>query len=203
MTTSIPYSLEQLFVDQDHDWVIDTIAPLLAWVPGTSPKRSNPPFRFAVTRSPGTPAADTIDLSWDLRALAVHKPDVGAHTKRLRSGSTVQREHVTELAAYGLTLVAISVLMPGRRVKAMRRGSAPDFLFDLTPGALTGVESAGRATGGQAALRVVRDGKPAQRKAPATVGKHAQLLARTDIAEVHLSLWCASPRTSIMEQVKP
>jgi len=36
----ISYALEQLFVDQDRDWVIDTIAPVIAWVPGVSGKRS-------------------------------------------------------------------------------------------------------------------------------------------------------------------
>jgi hypothetical protein len=50
---------------------------------------------------------------------------------------------VTELAAYGLTLVAICTLMPGRRVKAMNQGSAPDLLFDVTPGVFA--ESSPRA----------------------------------------------------------
>jgi hypothetical protein len=33
MTTVMTYALEQLFKDQDRDWVTDTIAPVLAWVP--------------------------------------------------------------------------------------------------------------------------------------------------------------------------
>ncbi|WP_437290223.1 hypothetical protein [Sorangium sp. So ce406] len=110
---------------------------------------------------------------------------------------------MTELAAYGLTFVAISTLMPGRRVKTMRKGSAPDILFDVTPGALRGIEAAGRATGGRSALLMVRDGMASGSKARTRSGKASELRARRDIAEVHLSLWCASPRVSMMEQVKP
>jgi hypothetical protein len=109
---------------------------------------------------------------------------------------------VTQLAAYGLAFVAISVLMPGRRVLLMQRGVAPDLLFDTTPGALRGVEVAGRATGGRAALATVRNGTPSKRGTPDDHAKAPQLQARIDLAEVHLSLWCGSPRVSIMEQLK-
>jgi hypothetical protein len=44
----LPYALEHLFQDQDPDWVTDTIAPVLAWVPGKSAKRRTQPFRFEV-----------------------------------------------------------------------------------------------------------------------------------------------------------
>ncbi len=81
----------------------------------------------------------------------------------------------------------------------MQMGMAPDILFDLTPGALRGVETAGRTSGGRAALATIRNGTGA----PARGGKRAQLLARVDLAEVHLSLWCAAPRVSIMERLKP
>ena len=100
-------------------------------------------------------------------------------------------------------MVAMAVLMPGVRVKAMNRGSAPDFLFDVTPGAVRGVETCGRSMGGRSSLLQVRNGAPATASRAATVGKATQLLARSDIAEAHLSLWCAAPRIAIMEQVKP
>jgi hypothetical protein len=61
--------------------------------------------------------------------------------RRLRAKRSAQREHVTELAAYGLTFVAISLLVPGRRVVHMNMGVAPDLLFDVTPAALRGVET--------------------------------------------------------------
>jgi hypothetical protein len=203
-STSTSYALERLFVDQDHDWVMETIAPVLAWVPGRSRSRSKPPFRFVVECAKAGVTRDvSIDLTWDLSALEAHLPGLSDHARRLREGRTAQREHVTELAAYGLTFVAISALMPGRRVKTMRKGCAPDILFDITPGALRGVETAGRTVGGRAALLTVRDGVPARGKKPGAPGKAAQLRARSDIAEVHLSLWCASPRISILEQVKP
>lgn len=85
----------------------------------------------------------------------------------------------------------------------MQMGVAPDILFDVTPAALRGVETAGRSTGGQSALKVVRNGSPATKTKPATPGKASKLAARPDLVEVHLSLWCASPRISIMEQLKP
>jgi len=201
----IPYALEMLFADQERDWVIDSIAAVLAWVPGKSKATAAPPFAFPVEhRVGGVTTTPTIELTWDIAKLEAIVPGLVAHVGRLQTGKTVQREHMTELAAYGLTFVAISVLMPGQKVKTMRKGSAPDILFDVTPGALRGVETAGRATGGRAALRIVRDGTPPIKGNPAgTAGKAADLRARTDIAEVHLSLWCASPCVGMMEQIKP
>ncbi|WP_437299404.1 hypothetical protein [Sorangium sp. So ce426] len=200
----VRYALEHLFSDQEHDWVSDTIAPVLAWVPGRSRSKRSQPFRFVVDHVvPGRSRTVHVDLTWDLPLLERLVPGVEAHARRLRDGRTAQREHVTELAAYGLTFVAISTLMPGRRVKTMRKGSAPDILFDVTPGSLRGVEAAGRATGGRSALLAVRGGAASRREARAKDGKASELRARRDIAEVHLSLWCASPRVSMMEQVKP
>ena len=196
----IPYALEQLFVDQSSDWVIDSIAPVLAWVPVGSPGKRQQPFRFEVEHVEDPVEEKVrIDLRWNEAALERAIPGVVDHARRLREGRSVQREHLAELAAYGLTFVAISTLMPGRRVVHMQMGMAPDILFDLTPGALRGVETAGRTSGGRAALAAVRNGTGA----PAKVGKRAQLLARADLAEVHLSLWCAAPRVSIMERLKP
>jgi hypothetical protein len=200
----IPYALEQLFVDQERDWVVDTIPAVLAWVPGRSKKKIQQPFRFDVehTRSENVSMAH-IDLRWDRAELERLVPGLREHARRLQEGRSVQREHVTELAAYGLTFVAISTLMPGRRVKTMRMGFAPDIILDESPGAVRGVETAGRKAGGRKALLVVRDGVPARDGKVGATGKAAQLLARTDLAEVHLSLWCASPRIGIMEQLKP
>jgi hypothetical protein len=202
--TVISYALQQLFVDQERDWVIDTIAPVLAWVPGTSKKKQQQPFRFRIqdTRG-GTASSVVLDLGWDASQLEQLVPGVVAHAARLRAKRSAQREHVTELAGYGLAFVAISVLMPGRRVVHVIAGSAPDLLFDVTPAALRGVEVSGRKSGGAAALAVVRDGTAATGGRPAKTGKASQLSARNDIAEVYLSLWCASPRISIMEQLVP
>lgn len=203
--TVFPYSLERLFVDQDRDLVIDSIAAVLAWVPGTIRRKVTKPFVFPLDHAQaGVTAAHSLDLTWDDNALEALDPGVTARADRLRGGRTVQREHVTELAAYGLAFVAVSALMPGRRVTAMMMGAAPDFLFDVTPGALRGVEVAGRESGGRRALLAVRDGtKPTVRNPSGTQGKAQQLLARIDVAEVHLSLWCASARLGIMEQLRP
>lgn len=201
---TVTYALEKLFQDQDPDWVTDTVAPVLAWVPGKSKKKRTQPFRFSVNYSWTKGSTNVlIDLTWDTSKLEQLVPGVKGHARRLRTGRSAQREHVTELAAYGLTFVAISTLMPGRRVVHMQMGVAPDMLFDLTPAALRGVETAGRSKGGVSALRVVRDGTPAKTGNPGKPGKAATLLARTDLAEIHLSLWCAAPRVSMMEQLKP
>lgn len=202
VSRAFTYDLERLFVDQDRDWVIETIAPVLAWVPGETRPMKPPPFRFEVDHT--TSAATTkitIDLGWDEATLERLVPGVTDHARRLRAGRSAQREHVTELAAYGLTFVAISTLMPGRRVVAMQQGAAPDILFDATPGALRGVEAAGRTTGGRTALAVIRNGQ-ASRRASGALGKAQQLLARTDLAEVHLSLWCGAPRVATLEQLR-
>lgn len=164
------------------------------------------PFRFEIGHTQKKVSTrGAIDLRWDEAKLAALVPGLRDDVRRLRTGRTARREHVTELAAYGLTLVAISLLMPGRRVVHMQMGVAPDMLFDTTPAALRGVETAGRKTGGMSALKTVRNGTPPKAGKPGSgkAGKAATLSARSDIAEVHLSLWSAAPRVSIMEQVKP
>jgi hypothetical protein len=88
--------------------------------------------------------------------------------------------------------------MPGRRAITFREGLPPDILLDDTDGALRGVEVAGRSSGGFGALRVVLEGT---RDKPE--GKRAQLVQRPDVAEAHVSLWCAEPRVSLLLQVKP
>jgi len=200
----IAYALEQVFIDQERDLVHDTIAPVLAWVPGKGAAKKTQPFCFEVEQvQRGQRSLLTIELGWSVPALELLIPGLRDHVRRLQTSRSAQREHITELAAYGLTFVAISVLMPGRRAKAFRKGSPPDILLDLTPNALRGVETAGRSTGGRSALLAIRNGTPATTIKPKTAGKASALVARPDIVEVHLSLWSASPRISIMEQVKP
>lgn len=159
-----PYALENLYRDQDRDWVVDVIPAVLAWVP----RRSQPaPFRFFVDQTVRGAASlrQAIDLSWDLVSLEREDGEVLVRSARLASGRTPQVAHLTEYAAYGLAL-------------------------------------AGRATGGLRILREIRDGRPGRQKQPATLGKKAQLIARMDIAECHLSLWCASPAVALQEQVR-
>lgn len=188
------YDLERLFTDQEPELVCDSIAHLLAWVPGTSKASVD----FAIERRVG--AVDdlvALRVAWSLPVLTRLIPGLSAHARRLRSGRTGEREHVPEMAAYALAFVAISALTPGRRVVAFRKGSAPDLLFDLTAGAERGVEVAGRSTGGYGALRTARDGSEGK------VGKAAQLHALPYVAEAHLSLWCAEPSVGLWERVKP
>lgn len=208
----IQYSLESLYVDQQYDLVVDAIPAVLAWLPDVSP-----PFAFVLANDSADAGGGDVrlELGWDLNALRSYSPEVEARALRMRHGTSAQREHVTELAAYGLALAAATALLPGRRFVAWNKGIAPDILYDATPGALRGVEVAGRSRGGWGALRLVREGKPAvrgrkarghkrgRRGRPAIPGKRQELVERDDIVEVHLSLWSARPQVSEFFQVKP
>ena len=200
MAAALDYALETLYDDQDHDWVVDTIPAVLAWILGDTRRTRRPPFEFHVAYAPAAKKAAreaVLALRWDTAKLAARDPQLHAKVERYRTGRTVHREHLAETAAYGLAFVAISVFMPGRRVVWMARNTPPDILLDATPGALRGVEVAGRSTGRLAALRAAREGT---KTAP---GKAAQLRGMTDVAEAHLSLWCRAPRVAEMYKVKP
>ncbi|MCP3103747.1 hypothetical protein LZ198_33175 [Myxococcus sp. K15C18031901] len=198
----VDHPLERLYADQDFDWVVDTVPAVLAWVPAGARKRRRRPLRFTLHHQPASaPVSERLllRLDWDLAQLEARDRALTERTARMRAGRTAQREHVTELAAYGLALVGISLLLPGRRVVSMRKGLPPDLLFDVTPGALRGVEVAGRSRGGLAALNALRLGSAAADD----LGKQGVLRERRDIVEAHLSLWCASPRVFVIAKVKP
>jgi hypothetical protein len=195
--TTYRYALEQLYADQPAELVRDTIPAVLAWVPNSASAASGPPFTFDLEIAMKRRSSATLALGWSLDALVARDPGVAECARRYRDGHSAHREHVPEVAAYGLALVAISVLLPGRRMIAWNRWCAPDILFDETPGALRGVEVAGRSQGGLRALRVVCDGTKT------VPGKRANLRHSPDIVEAYLSLWCSQPRVSMMVQVKP
>jgi hypothetical protein len=193
------YALERLYEDQEPDLVADTIPATLAWFAGP---REDDSLSHAIDVRRGmgrTPVHnETLVLSWDEQALERRGAGTLERARRMRSKRTADREHVTQLAAYGLALVGLSVWMPGRRAITFREGLPPDILFDVTDGAVRGVEVAGRETGGFGALRIVLEGSKAQ-----PGGKRAQLIARSDVAEAHVSLWCVTPRVSMQIKVKP
>jgi hypothetical protein len=186
------YALEQLYQDQDRDWVIGTIPAVLAWVPGGGRRRQ--PYAFEIehiSASNGRPRKLSLAVGWSVEALERHDPRLRDDLRRMRAGRTVQREHIVELAGYGLALCAISVLLPGERVVDMERGRSPDFLFEASPASRRGVEVGCRTQGGWPTLRSVR-------KEKTTV-----LMRNRTLAEVHLSLWCGSPRVAEFHKVKP
>jgi hypothetical protein len=192
------YALEKLYDDQSPDLVVDTIPALLAWLP--RPASKAPPsaaYRMRLGRRSGRAVEEMLELSWDDARLAARDPSVLPRAKRMREGTSAQREHVPELAAYALALVGISVWMPGRRAVGWSKRTRPDILLDATSGALRGVEVAGRTSGGFAALRMVLEGSKKDR------GKRAELVDLEDVVEAHVSLWCARPAVSVIEQVKP
>jgi hypothetical protein len=196
----LSYALEMLYHDQPLPWVVDAVPAVLAWISGKGPVAAPGPHVFQVAHMPvvGGPTQEAeIALTWDVQELEKRDPHVLNRAVRYHAGETVHREHLAEVAAYGLAFVAMSLFLPGARVVTMRRGSAPDILYDDTPGALRGVEVAGRHSGGRGALRAVRIGSGK------STGKSQTLLAMSDVLEVHLSLWCRSPAVAEMIKVKP
>lgn len=195
------YALEDLYNDHAPDVVEDLVAPVLAWISSTNTLVT--PVRFDVQWSQttgGSAQSDTLDIEWDLAALEARDPQVGARADRLRNrrtvgpgqkvGATYHAERLTEDAACGLALVATAIFLQ-ERIVACRMGLSPDLLFDDTPGYFRGVEVEGRAMGGLAILTSRQAAK-----APNVTG-------RSEVAEAHLSLWCASPEVTILCRVKP
>jgi hypothetical protein len=195
---AVQYALERLFTDQDPDLVIDTISAVLAWLSRHS-QTSTQPYLFRVQHEPAptlTSASIDLEITWDLATLEKKNPGVTAQADRMRRKKTAHHEDVAKLAAYGLSFAAISAIYPGLRIITMNHYAAPDLVYDDTPSAIKGFEVAGRTTGGHYVLTRVRQGN---KKA---IGKQQQLLARSDIAEAHLALWCASPRVALMAKIK-
>ena len=194
------YALERLYEDQEPDLVADTIPAVLAWL-GPISDGAEPSSSFKVRLGkPGAKATEDVALmlGWNAQALDRRCAGTLARARRMRSRKTADREHLAELAAYGLALVGISIWMPGRRAITFRVGLPPDILLDDTDGAIRGVEAAGRSSGGFSALRIVLEGS---KETPG--GKRTQLAERSDVAEAHVSLWCIAPPVSLLLQVKP
>ena len=200
-TVPIAYHLQQLYVDQDRDWVVDTVPSLIAWLTRHAGRQ---PVQLAVRLGGARNAPSTaLLLQWDLSQLEVFDPDLRGRVARTMSGRTALREQVTELAGYGLALVAMSVLLPGSRVVDMRKGLPPDLLYDATPGALRGVEVAARTYGSWSVLRSIREDTVNRKTRKRAFGKASDLQRRQDIAEAYVSLWCGRGKVSEFVKVKP
>lgn len=196
---ALKYALERLYTDQDPELVSETIAPVLAWIPGRTKKRWDQPYTFRIQHEStpsSTPTLVELELTWDVSKLESQISGVNDLAQRLRRGRSALHEDVAKLAAYGLSFVAVSAIYPKLRILAFNFYAAPDLIYDLSPTALKGIEVAGRSTGGESVLSRVRHGSGAE------PGKQHQLLVRADIAEAHLALWCSSPRVALMARVK-
>jgi hypothetical protein len=193
------YALQDLYEDQEPDLVADTIPAVLAWLGPSSDAAEPSSFKVRLGEPRAKAAEDVaLTLGWNAQALERHCAGTLARARRMHSRKTADREHLAELAAYGLALVGISIWMPGRRAITFRVGLPPDILFDDTDGTVRGVEASGRTSGGFGAFRIVLEGT---KEAPG--GKRAQLADRSDVAEAHVSLWCIAPPVSLLLQVKP
>lgn len=196
--TTHAYRIERLYEDQHPDFVLDAVPALLAWLADVQGEKREYAFSVEVKRrAEETLSEEGLRLTWDLQQLVKRDRTLRQRVRRIRSGRTPHREHVTEVAAYGLALAAISVFLPGQRVVSWARYVAPDLLLDATPGARRGVEVAGRARGGRGALRFISEGSESE------PGKASALREDPEIAEAWLSLWCGSPAVAAMVHVKP
>lgn len=188
------YKLEQLYEDQEPEYVLDTIPHLICWLDSKS-KQSD--HRFEVReQSNGKSITHELTITWDVGTLAKRDPRLEADILRFHEGKTLTCEDRPKYAAYGLALIAVSCLLR-RRIVDVSFYRAPDFLLDATTGALRGVEVAGRTSKGYAALAQTLDGTSGK------PGKRAQIKSQQDVVEAYVSLWCSDPRVSVWEQVKP
>jgi hypothetical protein len=188
------YKLEQLYEDQDPEYVVDLIPHLICWI---DPKARQSSHRFELRENgAGGPINHDLTVSWDVENLAKRDPRLEADMRRFRAGKTFTEEDRAKYAAYGLALVAVSCLLR-RRIVDVSYYRAPDLLLDATSGALRGVEVAGRTNKGYAAFAQACDGTAGK------PGKRAQLQAHEDVVEAYLSLWCSEPKVSVWEKVKP
>jgi hypothetical protein len=179
----VVYDLGQLFEDHPAWFAEETIPHLFAWLGLT---RS--PLRFQVHLPDGQTAKLTV--RWSAQDLRRKMDDLAVRVRRLTEGQSIQVEQVPQYGAYGLAGV-VSARILKRRVVALNAWSAPDLLFDDTPGALRGVEVAGRSHRGAAGLRELAEEKA------------TSLRKMSGIAEAWLSLWCTAPQVSVLLKVRP
>ncbi len=95
------YALEKLYEDQEPDLVTDTIPAVLAWLGRNG---EGPALSFSVRIGAKPAKEETLRLGYDGRVLEGRCSGTLDRARRMRSRQTADREHVTELAAYGLAL---------------------------------------------------------------------------------------------------
>ncbi|MFO0610849.1 MAG: hypothetical protein U0324_47240 [Polyangiales bacterium] len=181
--TPYAYDLERLFVDQPDWFARETVPHTLAWL--GAPKG---PLRFSLLLADGR--ASELTVRWSREELTTRLPDLEASVARLLEGRSIHAEQVPQYGAYGLAGVVASAVL-GVRVLRLSAWAAPDLVFDNTPGALRGIEVAGRSHRGAAGLREL-----AEEKAP-------PLRSAPGVMEAWLSLWCTTPTVSLLLKVRP
>jgi hypothetical protein len=180
--TPYAYDLGQLFVDQPEWFARETVPHTLAWLGAPTE-----PLRFSLLLAGGR--ASELTVRWSREELTPHLPDLDASVARLIEGRSIQAEQVPQYGAYGLAGVASVVL--GVRVLRLSAWSAPDLVFDSTPGALRGIEVAGRSHRG--ATRPPRAGGGEGPAAPQRARRRGGVAL----------LWCTTPAVSLLLKVRP
>ena len=159
----VRYDLDDLFRDHPDWFARETVPHLLTWLRDV---KSPATFRLQ-----GDGAAEMrLDLHWSTTSLETRIPGLADEVLRLTEGRSVRIEQTPQYGAYALAgVVAAAVLK--KRVLVLRMGLPPDLLFDSSPGALRGIEVAGRSHKGLPGLRALAE------------GKSADLLRDPDVAE--------------------
>lgn len=119
--------------------------------------------------------SETLIIRWNLAAILNQWPEVSEQIEDLRSATSFLLEKATEFAGYGVAICAVHALLPGRIVTHVNTHCAPDLWLSLDHDA--GIEVAGRRSGG----------RPAVNRAVAE--KKLALAERTDLNELHISVW--------------
>ena len=197
------YDLERCFDDQDATFVVPLLSFTLSFLGGPESVSESGVRRFEVDviQSPGDKvAAEHLDIGWSLAACRRRCPNLDDELAALRTGRTPLVEKRTEMAAYGIATCAICVYLPGRRIVRYNQGRPPDIV--LSESGDCGVEVAGRATGGRAALRRVAEPNPSSPRRSEQMGKREWLRTRPGLREGYLSLWVFDDAVGMNERVK-
>lgn len=199
--TNYAYALEQLFTDQDPDYVGGILPATLSWL---DPSDTHSSCDYVLRElTPGGTTDHPVQLTWNKTILRQRHSGVMDEADRFRKGKTIYWEDQTKLAAYGLAFVAITCLL-AQKVVWVSKWQPPDLLLDATPGAKRGVEVAGRGKNGYGAFKQTLLGQAATVKSrTARPGKRAKLAAVVGIAEGYISLWCLNPRVAWWEKAVP
>jgi hypothetical protein len=193
--TVYTYAVEQLFNDQDPDYVVEVAPALVSWLDPIG--NAAQPYSFLLREQNATTFTDhQLELTWDTAALSAKDAVFLSQVKRFRTRKTILLEDHPKLAAYGLAMIAISCFLK-EKVLAFERLNHPDLLLDVTPGKIRGVEVAGRTSGGRGRFTAALNGTKEQ------IGKRKQLQTRVDLIEAYVSFWCLEPSLAHWEKIKP
>jgi hypothetical protein len=89
-----------LYEDQNPDFVLDAIPATLFWLMAARDIRQAYKFDVEVKRSAADASSEeALLVTWDMRKLSERDATLADRVRRMKSGATPHREHLTEVAA--------------------------------------------------------------------------------------------------------